>query len=72
MDYPSLARAGLPRHQYIVKALRDHIPAEMMYPNSHWAANQAPVQLGTWGDSTSMMHEPYLVSSLAQDAMLSS
>ncbi|KAL0054989.1 hypothetical protein WJX82_005498 [Trebouxia sp. C0006] len=34
------------RHQYTVKALRDQIPAELMYPNSHWAADQAPVQLG--------------------------
>ncbi len=59
------------RHQYTVKALRDQIPAELMYPNSHWAADQAPVQLGTREDSTRMMHEPYLVSGLAQDAMLS-
>ncbi|KAL0031856.1 hypothetical protein WJX79_000268 [Trebouxia sp. C0005] len=34
------------RHQYTVKALRDQVPAELMYPNSHWAADQAPVQLG--------------------------
>ena len=40
------------RHQYTVKALRDQLPAELMYPNSHWAADQAPVQLGMQGDST--------------------
>jgi len=57
------------RHQYTVKALRDQVPAELMYPNSHWAADQAPVQLGTWGESTSMVHESYLVSDLAQDAI---
>ena len=34
------------RHQYTVKALRDQLPAELMCPDSHWAADQAPVQLG--------------------------
>ncbi len=34
------------RHQHTVKALRDQTPAELMYPDSHWAAEQAPVQLG--------------------------
>jgi len=58
------------RHQYTVKALRDQVPAELMYPNSHWAADQAAMQLGTWVESTSMVHESYLVSDLAQDAML--
>lgn len=38
------------RHQYTVKALRDQVPAELMYPNSHWAADQAPVQLGMQGE----------------------
>ncbi len=59
------------RHQYTVKALRDQIPAELMYPNSHWAVDQAPVQLGMRGESTSMMHESYAVSGWAQDAVLS-
>lgn len=34
------------RHQYTVKALRDQLAPELMCPDGHWAADQAPVQLG--------------------------
>ncbi len=59
------------RHQYTVKALRDQIPAELMYPNSHWAADQAPVQLGMEGESTRHDASSHAVSGLTQDAVLS-